>query len=78
MPAQDRQTLPIPSLRNIQSFIAVANSLSIHLAAEQLNVTASAVSHQIASLESWMGKKLFIRSDERHRPCNRTGDERGR
>lgn len=52
MPAQDRQTLPIPSLRNIQSFIAVANSLSIHLAAEQLNVTASAVSHQIASLES--------------------------
>lgn len=42
MPAQDRQTLPIPSLRNIQSFIAVANSLSIHLAAEQLNVTASA------------------------------------
>lgn len=62
MPAQDRQTLPIPSLRNIQSFIAVANSLSIHLAAEQLNVTASAVSHQIASLESWMGKKLFIRS----------------
>ena len=51
--------LPIPSLRNIQSFIAVANSLSIHLAAEQLNVTASAVSHQIASLESWMGRSYL-------------------
>ena len=62
MSAQDRQTLSLPSLRNLQAFIAVANALSIHQAAEQLNVTPSAVSHQIASLESWMGKKLFIRS----------------
>jgi len=62
MPAQDRQTLPLPSLRNIQSFLAVANALSIHQAAEQLNVTPSAVSHQIAALEAWLGKKLFIRS----------------
>lgn len=62
MTAQDRQTLALPSLRNLQAFVAVANALSIHQAAEQLNVTPSAVSHQIASLESWMGKKLFIRS----------------
>ncbi len=62
MSAQDRQTLSLPSLRNLQAFIAVANALSIHQAAEQLSVTPSAVSHQIASLESWMGKKLFIRS----------------
>ncbi len=62
MSAQDRQTLSLPSLRNLQAFIAVANALSIHQAAEQLNVTPSAVSHQIASLESWLGKKLFIRS----------------
>lgn len=62
MTPQDRQTLALPSLRNLQAFVAVANALSIHQAAEQLNVTPSAVSHQIASLESWMGKKLFIRS----------------
>ena len=62
MSAPDRQTLSLPSLRNLQAFIAVANALSIHQAAEQLNVTPSAVSHQIASLESWMAKKLFIRS----------------
>ncbi|HGH4659879.1 LysR family transcriptional regulator [Enterobacter cloacae] len=62
MSAQDRQTLSLPSLRNLQAFVAVANAMSIHQAAEQLSVTPSAVSHQIASLESWMGKKLFIRS----------------
>ena len=39
MSAQDRQTLSLPSLRNLQAFIAVANALSIHQAAEQLNVT---------------------------------------
>ncbi|RDT64311.1 LysR family transcriptional regulator, partial [Klebsiella pneumoniae] len=38
MSAQDRQTLSLPSLRNLQAFIAVANALSIHQAAEQLNV----------------------------------------
>lgn len=59
MSAQDRQTLSLPSLRNLQAFIAVANALSIHQAAEQLNVTPSAVSHQIASLESWMGKNYL-------------------
>ena len=60
MSAQDRQTLSLPSLRNLQAFIAVANALSIHQAAEQLNVTPSAVSHQIASLESWMGRYLSL------------------
>lgn len=57
-----RKTLPIPSLRNIQTFIEVANTASINQAAEVLNITASAVSHQISSLEHFIGKKLFIRS----------------
>ncbi|HEJ9095957.1 LysR substrate-binding domain-containing protein [Serratia odorifera] len=58
------KTLPVPSLRNVQAFIEVADSGSINLAAENLNVTASAVSHQIASLENYLGKKLFSRSSK--------------
>ncbi|NUU66845.1 LysR family transcriptional regulator [Enterobacteriaceae bacterium BIT-l23] len=58
----NNNNLPLPSLRNIQAFIEVANAGSINLAAEILNITASAVSHQIAALESFIGKKLFVRS----------------
>lgn len=57
-----KKPLPIPSLRNIQTFIEVANTGSINQAAEVMNITASAVSHQVASLEQFIGKKLFIRS----------------
>ena len=41
------KNLPMPSLRNIQAFIEVAATGSLNLAAENLNITASAVSHQI-------------------------------
>ncbi|MTH47687.1 LysR family transcriptional regulator [Intestinirhabdus alba] len=54
--------LPVPSLRNVQAFIEVADTGSLNLAANKLNITASAVSHQIASLENYLGKKLFSRS----------------
>lgn len=71
-PAQDaamsqplpNKNLPMPSLRNIQAFIEVAATGSLNLAAENLNITASAVSHQIASLEHFLGKKLFSRSSK--------------
>lgn len=56
--------LPVPSLRNIQAFIEVADTGSLNIAAENLNITASAVSHQIASLENYLGKKLFSRSSK--------------
>ncbi|HDX5341290.1 TPA: LysR family transcriptional regulator [Citrobacter sedlakii] len=58
------KTLPVPSLRNIQAFIEVADAGSLNIAAENLNITASAVSHQIASLENYLGKKLFSRSSK--------------
>lgn len=58
------KNLPMPSLRNIQAFIEVAATGSLNLAAENLNITASAVSHQIASLEHLLGKKLFSRSSK--------------
>ena len=47
------KNLPMPSLRNIQAFIEVAATGSLNLAAENLNITASAVSHQIARSTFW-------------------------
>ncbi len=38
------KNLPMPSLRNIQAFIEVAATGSLNLTAENLNITASAVS----------------------------------
>lgn len=52
----------LPPLPNLQAFEAVARRKSFALAASELHVTASAVSHQIARLESFLGVRLFERS----------------
>ncbi|YCH29399.1 LysR substrate-binding domain-containing protein [Erwinia sp. D4-22] len=62
MAGSKKKSLPLPSLKNLLAFIEVANTGSLNSAAENLNVTASAVSHQIAALESYLNKKLFTRS----------------
>lgn len=49
------------SLRELRTFCVAADHASFRDAAEQLFVTASAVSHQIRNLESELGKKLFER-----------------
>lgn len=49
------------SLRELRTFCIVAERLSFREAAEQMFVTASAVSHQIKNLETEFGKKLFER-----------------
>lgn len=49
------------SLREWRTFCAVAEHLSFRDAAEQLFITASAVSHQVKNLETELGKKLFER-----------------
>ena len=49
------------SLREWRSFCAVARHLSFREAAEELFVTASAVSHQVKNLETNLGRKLFER-----------------
>lgn len=52
----------LPPLKGIVAFEVVARLGSINKAADELNVTASAVSHQIANLEGFVGRKLFERT----------------
>ncbi len=46
----------------LKTFRAVAETLNFTKAAERLNLTQSAVSHQIKALETELGEPLFIRS----------------
>lgn len=49
------------SLRGLRTFTSVARHLSFRTAAEELFITASAVSHQIKTLEKEIGTPLFHR-----------------
>ena len=49
----------LPSLNALRVFVAVARSGGVSRAAEELNLTHSAVSHQIRSLQSELGITLF-------------------
>ena len=51
----------LPPLNALRSFEAGARALSFTKAAEELNVTQAAVSHQVKSLEEQLGFKLFHR-----------------
>lgn len=51
----------LPSLNGLRAFEAAARHLSFTLAAQELNVTQTAISHQIRRLEEELGLKLFIR-----------------
>ncbi|MEX8495423.1 LysR substrate-binding domain-containing protein [Sphaerotilus sp.] len=52
----------VPLIANLQAFEAVARRRSFALAAAELRLTASAISHQVARLESQLGVRLFERS----------------
>ena len=52
----------IPSLASLRAFEAVAQHLSFRRAADELCVTHAAISHQIKSLETELGVKLFERN----------------
>jgi DNA-binding transcriptional LysR family regulator len=52
----------IPPVNNLQAFEAVARRRNFALAAAELHLTASAISHQVARLESQLGVRLFERS----------------
>ena len=51
----------LPALKSLLAFSAASQTLSFSLAAEQLCITQSAVSHQIKNLEQFLGQSLFIR-----------------
>lgn len=53
--------MKLPPLRALQCFEAVARLNSFSKAAESLNVTQSAVSHQVKLLEQYLGESLFSR-----------------
>jgi DNA-binding transcriptional LysR family regulator len=52
----------IPPVTNLLAFEAVARRRSFGLAAAELHLTASAISHQVARLESQLDVRLFERS----------------
>jgi LysR family glycine cleavage system transcriptional activator len=51
----------LPPLAELRAFEAVARCLSFKLAARELGVTPTAVSHQIRLLEAYCGRSLFRR-----------------
>jgi LysR family glycine cleavage system transcriptional activator len=56
-------TARLPSLNGLRAFEAAARHLSFTLAAAELNVTQTAISHQIRRLELELGIKLFVRQN---------------
>jgi len=55
----------LPPLNGLKAFEAAARSESFTRAAEELNVTQGAVSHQVKALEDILGLKLFHRERQR-------------
>ena len=56
-------TARLPSLNGLRAFEAAARHLSFTVAASELNVTQTAVSHQIRRLEEELGVRLFVRQN---------------
>lgn len=54
-------TRRLPPLNGLRAFEAAARHLSFTNAADELNVTQAAVSHQVKGLEQFLGRALFRR-----------------
>lgn len=54
----------LPPLNALRAFAAAARRLSFTQAAQDLGVTQAAVSHQVRSLETWLGVSLFVRRNK--------------
>lgn len=52
---------PLPSLSVLQAFCAIAETGGFGRAADRIGQTQTAVSHQLAQLEGWIGGRLFDR-----------------
>jgi len=66
-------TARLPSLNGLRAFEAAARHLSFTRAASELNVTQTAISHQIRRLEQELGVRLFLR---RNRALELTAEAR--
>lgn len=58
-------SVQLPSLAALRSFESAARHLSFRAAADELSVTQSAISHQVAELERRLGVSLFTRHSRR-------------
>lgn len=58
----------LPPLARLRTFEAAARLQSFALAAQELHLTASAISHQIRELEQHFGRALFERKHRQVRP----------
>jgi len=56
---------PLPPLSALRAFEAAARHLSFRKAADELNVSPAAISHQLKGLEDYLGVKLFRRANRR-------------
>lgn len=56
-----KQKRRLPSLNALRAFEVAARNLSLKAAAEELNVSQSAISHQVKALEDYLGITLFVR-----------------
>jgi len=56
-------TARLPSLNGLRAFEVAARHLSFTVAASELNVTQTAISHQIRRLEEELGIRLFVRQN---------------
>ncbi|WP_258181961.1 transcriptional regulator GcvA [Burkholderia gladioli] len=61
----DAMAARLPSLNGLKVFECVARHMSFTRAAAELNVTQTAVSHQVRRLEDELGIRLFLRLKER-------------
>lgn len=55
----------LPSMGSLQCFVAAARHESFSRAADEVGLTQSAVSRQIATLEDWLQTPLFVRVGRR-------------
>lgn len=53
----------LPPLSSLRLFEAAGRHLSFKAAAQELNLTPSAISHGVLTLEAWLGVDLFLRGN---------------
>jgi LysR family glycine cleavage system transcriptional activator len=58
-------TLPLPPLNSLRAFEAAARAGGYVAAARELGVSPAAVSQQVRKLEEFLGKRLFVRFNNR-------------